>query len=223
MARFEDRKKAIELRLAGQTYSSIRDALNVNKSTLSDWLKNTPLSPEQIEKINRDTVAHRVETYIKNTRARRERIFQSYCSNQKKQLLPLSSRELLIAGLFLYLGEGSKSRRSLIQITNSDPSIIKFSIYWVTNLLRIGKNKLRIQLHLYKDMDVRNEINFWLKATGLKREQIIKPYIKKTSSLKINHPSFGHGTCSLYTCNAVIKDEIMAGIKVILDSVIMGM
>ncbi len=223
MARFEDRRRAIELRLAGQTYSSIRNVLNVNKSTLSDWLKNTPLTKEQVQKISRDTVAHRVETYIKNTRRRRERIFENYCSHQKKKLLPLTKQELLIAGLFLYLGEGSKSRRSLIQITNSDPSIIKFSIHWLNNALGIDKNKLRVQLHLYKDMDINGEINFWLQATGLKREQVIKPYVKKTSSLKINHPSFGHGTCSLYTCNAVIKDEIMAGIRVILDSVIMGM
>lgn len=223
MARFEDRRKAIELRLTGQTYSSIRATLNVNKSTLSDWLKNTPLSPEQVRKINRDTIAHRVETYIKNTRARRRNIFENYCSIQKQKLLPLNKRELLIAGLFLYLGEGSKSRRSLIQITNSDPSIIRFSLFWITQILGIDRNKLRVQLHLYKDMDINNEINFWLKTTNLKRKQVIKPYIKKTSSLKINHPSFGHGTCSLYTCNAVIKDEIMAGIRVVLDSVIMGM
>jgi len=223
MARFEDRKKAIELRLAGQTYSSIRTQLNVGKSTLSDWLKNTPLSPEQVEKISRDTVAHRVETYIKNTRARRQNIFENYCSTQKQKLLPLNKRELLIAGLFLYLGEGSKSRRSLIQITNSDPSIIKFSLFWITRVLGITRDKLRIQLHLYKDMGIDNEINFWLKTTGLRREQIIKPYIKKTTSLKINHPSFGHGTCSLYTCNSIIKDEIMAGIRVILDSIITGM
>lgn len=223
MARFEDRRKAIELRLAGQTYSSIGTVLNVGKSTLSDWLKNTPLTHEQVQKISRDTVARRVETYIKNTRIRRERIFEDYCSNQKKKLLPLTKQELLIAGLFLYLGEGSKSRRSLIQMTNSDPSIIKFSLFWMTQILGINRDKLRVQLHLYKDMGIKSEINFWLKVTGLKREQIIKPYIKKTSSLKINHPSFGHGTCSLYTCNAVIKDEIMAGIKVVLDSVIMGM
>src|SRR3989344_2795922 len=223
MARFEDRKRAIELRLAGQTYTAIKTQLKISKGTLSDWLKNIPLSPEQIQQISRNTVAHRVETYIKNTRAKRENIFKNYCSIQKQKLLPLNKRELLIAGLFLYLGEGSKSRRSLIQITNSDPSIIKFSLFWITQVLGIPRNKLRIQLHLYKDMSIENEINFWLKTTGLRKEQIIKPYIKKTTSLKINHPSFGHGTCSLYTCNSVIKDEIMAGIKVILDSVITGM
>ena len=221
MARFKDRRRAIELRLTGQTYSSIKAQLNVNKSTLSDWLKNVPLSQEQIEKIGRDTIARRVETYIKNTKMRRQNIFDEYCRKQRQKLLPLSRRELLIAGLFLYLGEGSKSRRSLIQISNTDPAIIRFSISWLSDVLGISKDKLKIQLHLYKDMEIDKEISFWMGVTGLKRDQIIKPYIKKTDSLKINHPSFGHGTCALYTCNAKIKDDIMAGIKVILDSVIM--
>src|SRR3989344_781816 len=176
MARFEDRRKAIELRLAGQTYSSIRAQLNVNKSTLSDWLKNIELSREQLEKISSDTIARRVETYINTTRIRR------------------------------------------IQITNSDPSIIRFSIFWISKILGVQKEKLKVQLHLYKDMDIENEIKFWLDETGLKREQVIKPYIKNMSSLKINHPSFGHGTCSVYCHGAILKDEFMAKIRVIMDA-----
>lgn len=218
MARFEDRRKAIELRLAGQTYSSIRTQLNVNKSTLSDWLKNIQLSREQLEKISSDTIARRVETYINTTRIRRKKISETFYQGQKKKLLPLSKRDFLIAGLFLYLGEGAKSDRSRIQITNSDPAIIRFSIFWINKILGIPKDRLKVQLHLYKDMNIENEIKFWLNETDLNREQVIKPYIKKTSSLKINHPSFGHGTCSVYCHNAKLKDEFMAGIRVVMDS-----
>ena len=222
MARFEDRRKAIELRLAGQTYSSIRTKLNVNKSTLSDWLKNIQLSKKQLEKISSDTIARRVETYINTTRIRRQKISETFYKDQEKKLLPLSKRDFLIAGLFLYLGEGAKSDRSRIQITNSDPAIIKFSIFWISKILGIQKGKLKVQLHLYKDMDIENEIKFWLDKTGLKREQVIKPYIKKTTYLKINHPSFGHGTCSVYCHDAILKDEFMAGIRVIMDSAMGG-
>ena len=218
MARFEDRRKAVELRLAGQTYSSIRSKLNVNKSTLSDWLKNIQLSKEQLEKISSDTIARRVETYINTTRIRRQKISEIFYQDQKKKLLPLSKRDFMMAGLFLYLGEGAKSTRSRIQITNSDPAIIKFSIFWMSKILGIAKDRLKVQLHLYKDMNIENEIKFWINETGLKRERIIKPYIKKTSSLKINHPSFGHGTCAVYSHGSIIKDEFMAGIRVIMDS-----
>ena len=215
-----DKRQAIEMRLSGATYSHIKNKIGVSKSTLSDWLKNIELTSDQINAIKKESISRRVENYIKATQKRRRKISREYYEQEKRKLLPLSQRDLLITGLFLYLGEGAKVNRSRIQITNSDPSIIKFSIFWIINALGIEKNKLRIQLHLYTDMNIENEINFWQNVTTLSRSQFIKPYIKKASSQRIDHPSFGHGTCSVYCNNAKIKDEIMAGIRVILDSII---
>lgn len=219
MARIQERRRAIELRLAGHAYSSIKDILQVNKSTLSGWLKNVPLSQEQLETIGKNGSAKRVESYIKTAREKRERIDREYYLDQKSKLLPISERDYFIAGLFLYLGEGAKSTRSRIQITNSDPTIIKFSLFWIVGILGIDKRKVRVQLHLYSDMDIGAEIKFWQNITTLQKDQFIKPYIKKGSSQKIDHPSFGHGTCAIYCHDAKIKDEIMAGMKVITDSV----
>ncbi len=219
MARIADRRKAIKLRLAGNSYSYIKGQLKVGKGTLSQWLNNIELSNKQIEKIRNDSLARRIESYIRTTRLRREKIFETIYSDQKNKLLPLNNRDLLVAGLFLYLGEGAKSNRSRIQITNTDPSIIKFSIFWMTKILNIEIKKLRVQLHLYNNMDIENELNFWQNITRLKKEQFIKPYIKTTSSLKIDHPSFGHGTCNLYACDTKLKHNILAGIKVILDEI----
>ncbi|MBI2065317.1 MAG: hypothetical protein HYT62_04665 [Candidatus Yanofskybacteria bacterium] len=219
MARIVDRRKAIELRLAGNSYSYIKGRLNVSKGTLSDWLKDVELSDLQLEKIKKDSLEKRVENYIKTAKLRREKIFATIYLHQKNKLLPLSTRDLLIAGLFLYLGEGAKSNRSRIQITNTDPSIIKFSIFWMTKILNIEIEKLRVQLHLYNNMDIEKELNFWQNSTRLKKDQFIKPYIKTTSSLKIDHPSFGHGTCNLYACDTNLKHNILAGIKVMLDEI----
>lgn len=219
MARINDRRSAIKLRLSGATYNSIRDSLGVSKSTLAGWLKNIPLSDKQIQNIKNDARTKRIESYIKTTKERRRKIFESFCIQEKSALLPLTERELLIAGLFLYLGEGAKSDWWRIQISNTDPSIIRFSVYWLTKILGADKNKLKIQLHLYSDMDVSREIKFWQNITRLRINQFIKPYIKKTSSQKIDHPSFGHGTCNVYISKVDLKHKIMAGIKVILDSI----
>ena len=78
MARFDDRRKATELRLAGQTYSYIRAKLNVNKSTLSDWLKNIKLTECQVASIKKNSIERRVETYIAVTRLRRQRISEKF-------------------------------------------------------------------------------------------------------------------------------------------------
>lgn len=210
---------AIKLRLLGQSYSDIRTRVAVSKSTLSLWLRNYPLSPGQLNKLmtrKRVVQIERFRTAMKNKRE--IRMGEEYL-RVKAELYPLTERDFLIAGLFLYLGEGAKSSYSRIQILNSDPNIIKFCVFWLTKILKINKDKLRIQVHLYKDMDISNELIFWQKTTSLSRNQFIKPYIKKTSSQKIDHPSFGHGTCNVYTHQVELKQKIISGIQLILNSV----
>ena len=214
-----EKRNAIKMRLAGKPYGYIKNTLGISKSTLSNWFKNINLTEKQLVKIKEDAIAKRVETYIKTTRERRRRIFNNFCEEEKKNLFPLSNRDLLVAGLFLYLGEGAKSDWWRINISNSDPSIIKFSTFWFTKILGIKKDKLRVQLHLYNDMDIEREILYWQNVIGIKRDQFIKPYIKETSSQKIDHSSFGHGTCNVYTYDVKLKHKIMAGIKVILEEV----
>src|SRR3989344_1555171 len=218
MVRIEDRRLAINLREQGKSWTEIRSMINVSKDTMSRWLKDACLTEEQRQKIVLKGKAKRIENYILSAKARRKRIDETYYQNKVREFGKISKRDFLVAGLFLYLGEGAKSTRSRIQITNSDPSIIRFSVYWLAKTLEIPHRKIKVQLHLYKDMDIEGEIDFWQKITMLDRVQIIKPYVKKVSSLRIDHPSFGHGTCSIYYHNAKIKDEIMAGRKVIKNS-----
>ena len=217
--RKEEKRKAIEMRLAGEPYEHIKSTLGISKSTLSGWFKNIALTKEQLERIRGNATAKRVETYIKTTKERRKRIFNNFCEEEKKNLFPLSKRDLLMAGLFLYLGEGAKSDWWRINISNSDPSIIKFSTFWFTKILGIKKDKLKVQLHLYNDMDAEKEIEYWKNVMDINRDQFVRPYIKKTSSQRIDHPSFGHGTCNVYTCDVKLKHKIMAGIRVILEEV----
>ena len=217
MAWFAKRREAIKLRKRGKTYTYIRACLGVSKSTLSYWIRDVELTPEQREKINKNTKAKQIEAYIKTTRERRKQIIQNYYNEAQRELGPLSTRDFLTAGLFLYLGEGSKSDYSQVCISNSDPSIIRFTIFWFTKILGIKKEDIRVALHLYKDMDIEQELKFWRQITGIAKKQFWKPYIKKTFSQKINHPTFGHGTCKIYYGSAKLKNEVMAKIRVILD------
>src|SRR3990170_3829771 len=107
------RAEAIKLRLQGYTYGQIKRELNLAKSTLSDWLKNLPLSEEQLSLLikNRNNSRDiRIERFQQTARNKRLLRLTNIFNEQKKGLLPLSERELLIAGLFLYWGEGNKQR-----------------------------------------------------------------------------------------------------------------
>lgn len=216
MSKIKDRELALKLRKEGKSYSQIKTTIGVPKSTLSGWLNNLPLTKRQIHLI-RDVSSDRIEKFRATMRRKRNDHVKVILEKQKNKMLPLTQRELFLCGLFLYLGEGTKVDRSKLSITNSDPDIIKFTLYWFTKILKIPRNKIRINLQLYRDMNIATELNFWKNHLNLDDEQFNKPYIKDSLKQRINHKgSFGHGTCAISFYGVNIKDEIIMSIKVIL-------
>ena len=138
---------------------------------------------------------------------------------QRKSLFPLSPKELLVAGLLLYAGEGAKSRPGEVKLSNTNPAIIRFFLHWLRRACGIPASKLKFKLHLYRDMDIAEEQLFWIHALGINREQLVKPYIKKSAKSRITYRGgFGHGTCNVHLNSVPLFERITMGIKVILDS-----
>lgn len=217
MARFKDHEKAIRLRKQEMSYSQIKKKLKVSKSTLSIWLRNYPLSKQRIREL-RDCNEQRIEKYRETRRKNKENRLQETYKVQKKLLLPLNKREIFIAGLLLYWGEGTKCRMDGLSISNTDPSVIKFFIYWLNKILDIPKKKMTVRLQLYNDMNIQKEINYWSATLKIPLKQFAPPYIKKTSIKRINHKGgFGHGTCNVRINNTSIAEKIFMSLKAIND------
>ena len=217
MTRLKDHERALALRKQGMSYSQIKKILEVNKNTLSYWLRNYPLSKERIKEL-KDCDEKRIERFRETMRKKKEKRLKEVYKKQKKIIFPLSKREFYLAGLFLYWGEGSKAAIAKSSISNTDPSIINFFIKWLTDCFKIPKNKIKIHLHLYSDMDINKEIKYWSKALNISTKQFIKPYIKKSSKKRINHKgAFGHGTCNAGIGGSQLTEKIHMSIKAISD------
>ncbi len=76
---------------------------------------------------------------------------------------------------------------------------------------------IKINLHLYKDMDIEESIDFWSKTLNIPPSQFRKPYIKKSNREGLTYKSFGYGTCRLYTCSVLLSEKIAMSIKAISD------
>ncbi len=217
MARFKDHQKALVLRKKGNSYSQIKKIMGISKGTLSGWLKDYPLSKQRIREL-RDWNEQRIERFRDTMRRKREIRLKAFYHNQKKIVLPLSNREIFIAGLFLYWGEGGKSLSTQLTISNTNPAVIKFFIRWLIKNLSVPKNKLRASLHLYRDMNINKEVKFWSQNINIPKNQFVKPYIKRSLLVDINHKGgFGHGTCDLRIGDARLTEKILMSIKVISD------
>ena len=213
------REQVIQLRLQGYTYNQIKRELGIPKATLSNWLSKMPLSPERLEELEKNRKLGRdlaVEKFRETFRIKRLNRRKEVYSKQK-EILPLSEKELFIAGLFLYWGEGDKDKLR-VGISNTDPRIIKFAFYWMIECLRIPQEKIKVQLHLYKDMNIEDSIKFWSDVLNLPKEQFAKPYVKKSSREGLTYKSFGHGTCKIFVCSVELSEKVAMTIKAISDT-----
>lgn len=220
MARIKDRQKVILLRKSGKTYGEIRRELGIAKSTLSDWLSKYPLSEKELlavknsVKRNKDIAAERCR--LTKQKKREKRLLAVYDSERKNNL-PLSLKEIYIAGLFLYWGEGSKNLQGAVSVSNTDPEVLKFYLFWLKRSFRISTPKIRVMVHLYKDMEIEKELDYWSEELKISRTQFSKPYIKNSLRSDIDQKGFGHGTCNVIVCDVRLKEKIMMGIKAIAD------
>jgi hypothetical protein len=218
--RLEDRRKAIELRKQGKTYNEIRSTLDLSKSTLSGWLSDYPLTDGQLKALSKNVKLRRgvatEKCRLTKKKKRELRILNTY-KREKSGLLPLNERELYLIGLFLYWGEGRKTLYHSLSLSNTDPAVVKFYFYWLTNILKIPVAKIKVFLHLYSDMDVKKTINFWSTELKIPKEQFNKPYIKESKRSRIDQKGYGYGTCNLAVNNILLKERVMLGIRAISD------
>lgn len=217
------KEEALKLRIEQQLgYASIAKLLPVAKSTLSSWLKHYPLSEARIKQIRIQSLNKgeaKIERFRNTMRVKRERRFQESYTEYLKKFSQLSEESQFVAGLMLYLAEGSKKDDYHIALANTDPKVIRFFMRWANQFMDISWNSFRIQLHLYPNMDIDKEVIFWQKELGITTEQFYKHQIRVLRKGSFSYrESFRHGTCSVYFSSSDKKRELTAAIKAFVDS-----
>lgn len=217
------RELAIELRLTHKLgYGAIAKQVKVSKSTLSRWLEDLPLTDERVLELRREAwgrgEASR-ERFRQTMRAKRDEREHKIYLTQKKKFSRISEQSLFISGLMLYAAEGDKKSRAEIAFSNTDSVMVTFFARWLEKFLGIEQSKLKIQLHLYENMDIRAEETHWKKQLGMNQGQLCKSQIRPLRPGKFSYREpFRHGTCKLYVGGVVKKAELMLSIRAFFDT-----
>lgn len=214
MALREKKSEAIRMRREGASYSQIKEKIKVSKSSLSLWLHDMPLPEKRLREL-RDWSAVRIEKFQNTMRDKRETRWAKVRERAAKDIRTLNKRELLIAGLFLYWGEGGKTMLASTSLSNTDPAMLRFFIHWLQTL-GVSKYRLRIHIHLYADMDIKTELHYWSKALDLPLTSFTKPYIKISNRSELSYKQkFTHGTCNVLYHNRDISEYVLMAIDYI--------
>lgn len=191
----ELKTKAIYLRKRGLSYNEIRHHVPVAKSTLSLWLKSTPLSKE-----------HKRRLYTKNIlllsrgpnsqHERRKREIEAIIARAHSEIhLPIQPETFQLMGAALYWAEGSKTKK--FEFTNSDPHFILFMVRWAEKIFGLSSKTFSATLNIYPQQNEVRLKKFWSELTNIPLHNFGKSFVKPLSK-NYKKNNLYYGTIKVY-------------------------
>jgi len=216
----ELKQKARELRKKGMSVREIHNRLNISKSSASIWTRDIKLTKKQLLKLYKNKLNGRIKgSFINAKKQQEERIRKTLELHRigMQEVGKLSKRDKFIIGIALYSGEGTKSDRNC-GFANSDPSLIKFMVYWFRKFCKVKESKLRGSLWLHENLSQIEAEIYWSKLTKIPLKQFQKTYIVKQKRNNIRKNIHKYGVFSVRFTDATIHRKIMGWIKGILNT-----
>jgi transcriptional regulator with XRE-family HTH domain len=199
-----EKKQAIELREKGMSYGLISDRLGVSKSTLSNWLKDLPYTPNE-QVISR--IKHGQGSYGLRRRQMRIEETSKLKAQGASEIGNVSKRDLWMIGLGLWIGEGSKTMEQ-IRLVNSDPQVVSLFIRWLREICELKDDNITIAMHLYPDSNELSSMKYWMNITKLPKNQFRKTQIdRRLNKSKLKTGKTPHGTLHITVASSRNPDK----------------
>lgn len=169
------KERAANLRRRGWSYNVIAQRLGLGKSTLSHWLRKIPYQPNR-------TVIERIRLgparAAANKQQRKLQEITSLKVEGRRHIGKLSDRDLLLLGLGLYMGEGTKLYED-VRIVNSDPQVIRVAMEWLRRSCGVPNQNFAAVVHLYPDSSPNASVRYWSRVTGVPQRQFERVQIDR--------------------------------------------
>ncbi len=165
---------AIELRKKGYSYSHIQRVTGYSVSTLSYHLSHIPYVP------NKETVASIGNALAKSAEVKSQKKVNALLDAKRqaqKDVGILTSRDIFMLGLGIYIGEGSKTQ-SHVRLVNADPKVLRLYVRWL-RMLGLRSENLSVRIHLYPDTPIQEAESYWCKQLGVPLAQFQSPSIDR--------------------------------------------
>jgi len=178
-----EKERAIELRKKGYSYNEILKEVKVAKSSLSLWLKDSPLTADEKISLKKRKLGNITRGRIRaGATHRKNRLIRErgYYDEAKALFNKHGNKPLFHIGITLYWAEGAKRNNQFLFI-NSDPEMILCMVEWLESFLGYSRMELRYRLYIHKPYAHENLENFWMKLLQVTDEQFTKTIYKPTS------------------------------------------
>lgn len=183
MAKSREKLKAREIRKRGKSIKFIARKLKVSPGSVSLWCKDIKLTSEQIkilEQHTRDPYYGRRLSYSLRQQKEREKKTRMLINQGVEEVGRLSKRDLFMAGIALYWGEGFK-KDSQAGLASMDPAIIRFFIKWLKDCFGYVNEDLifRVTLNISHADRIEDVLKYWSGTLSIPEAYFQKPFYQK--------------------------------------------
>jgi hypothetical protein len=184
---------ARDLRALGWTLTEICEAVGCSKASASLWCRDVEIDQEVLDQRRRERFLAGNEGARRRGPNKLQRRKMAEIEEMRVagigEVGELSDRDLMVVGIALYAGEGSKTPGE-VRFANSDPRMIRFFVEWMRRCFGIEPSEMKLRLYLHEglDLDVANE--FWSTLTGIPVARFRAPYraVPDPSIRRSKHP-----------------------------------
>ena len=201
------RESAIALRQSGQSLKSINKTIGVPLSTLSSWLKDIPLTSQQLQILQEQRAAAlqvarlKAAEWHRGQKALRLLAAKRAAEKTLAELEPTNA-VLDLALAMLYFGEGTKTDQQTT-IASSDAKLLRFVVAVLERNYGISRSRIRCDLHLRLDQDPYKLKKYWSRQLNIPVERFKHVSFDKRSANKATYPRY-KGVCVIGCGNVAI-------------------
>ena len=197
-------QRARELRAQGWTYGEIVEELGVSKSSVSLWCRDVAVDPALLDGRRRARYLAGNLSVTKrpsSLQLRKEAEIEACRRHAAAWLGELNDRDLFVAGIALYAGEGTK-RDGAVKFTNTDPRMMALFMRWFRRFFLVDERRLRVRVYLHEGLDLDAATRFWSSLLAIPPSQFGAPYRAKADpSMRRSKHVLGCASVS-YSCSA---------------------
>lgn len=199
------KEKAQELRKDGYKLPKICEMLNINKSTIYEWLKEMPDYVSERNHSNKSLAAALAANKIKYKNLRNS-------AYEEGKILYMNDEKNLRDFALLYLTEGHRKTKHTPSICNSNPNIVLFA----KNILeKYSSRKLDYGLQYHIDQDENELKNFWSRYLSINSDVIKLTRKSNSGNLKGRKWASVHGILMVRTNDSYLREKIQAWMDIV--------
>ena len=189
--------------------------LNVAPSSVSVWVRDIALTPEQQETLRMMNPAYNRQLSGRTVLVERRRAERLAAQNEGRRLAKVGE-PLHAAGCMLYWAEGAKSR-NVVRFSNSDPEMVRLFVRFLRTYFDVADEHVRVTCYLFADhVERQKEVEqFWLDTLELPRSSLCKSIVNVYSkhSQKKRRNKLPYGTCRVAVSRTAVVQSIYGAIQ----------